>query len=115
MKEYSTLIRSILINNGPKLISELQSFHLDPEQIETIYGMAQCGERVCQYQFQGEDAINIEEFNAAGPALFRLHHQKEHTMCTFLAYQGFKSRAGIIKKVAHLQWGLIIFQLLTLI
>ena len=87
MKEYSTLIRSILINNGPKLISELQSFHLNPEQIETIYGMAQCGERVCQYQFQGEDAINSEKFNAAGPALFRLHHQKEHTISVGAASQ----------------------------
>ena len=30
----------------------------------------------------------------AGPALFRFHPQKELTICTFLAYLGF--RAGII-------------------
>ena len=34
----------------------------------------------------------------AGPALFRLHPQKELLIFTFLAYQAFKSRDGIISR-----------------
>ena len=41
-------------------------------------------------------ALNYIPSRAAGTALFRLHPQKQLTICTVLAYQGFKSREGII-------------------
>ena len=41
-------------------------------------------------------ALNYIPSRAAGSALFRLHPQTELTICTVLAYLGFKSREGII-------------------